>query len=75
MMAKNGEVALQWQSGGVTIHFGAERTFISSGRRYDRGPKRCMGAMALVTHVPQSTQNLLQLPPKGRGFDPPNWRQ
>src|SRR5262245_44980954 len=36
MMAKNGEVALRLQSGGVTIHFGAERIFISSGRRYDR---------------------------------------
>ena len=37
--------------------------------------KRRMGAMAIVTHVPQSTQNLLKLPPKGGGFDPPNWRQ
>src|SRR5262249_58080596 len=36
---------------------------------------RCMGAMAIVSHVPQSTQNLLKLPPKGGGFDPPNWRQ
>src|SRR5215831_6454507 len=26
--------------------------------------KRRMGAMAIVTHVPQSTQNLLKLPPK-----------
>ena len=37
--------------------------------------KRRMGAMAIVTHAPQSTQNLLKLPPKGGGFDPPNWRQ
>ena len=36
---------------------------------------RRLGAMALVTHGPQSTQNLLKLPPKGGGFDPPNWRQ
>ena len=36
--------------------------------------KRRMGAMAIVTHAPQSTQNLLKLPPKGGGFDPPNWR-
>ena len=34
--------------------------------------KRRMGAMAIVTHVPQSTQNLLKLPPKGGGFAPPN---
>ncbi len=32
--------------------------------------KRRMGAMAIVTHVPQSTQNLLKLPPKGGGFAP-----
>jgi hypothetical protein len=25
---------------------------------------RRMGAMAIVTHVPQSTQNLLKLPPQ-----------
>ena len=37
--------------------------------------KRRMGAMAIVTHVPQSTQNLLKLPPKGGGFAPPNWGQ
>ena len=37
--------------------------------------KRRMGAMAIVTHVPQSTQNLLKLPPKGGGFAPPNRRQ
>jgi hypothetical protein len=37
--------------------------------------KRCMGAMAIITHAPQSTQNLLKLPPKGRGFAPPNRRQ
>ena len=37
--------------------------------------KRRMGAMAIVTHAPQSTQNLLKLPPKGGGFAPPNWRQ
>ena len=37
--------------------------------------KRRMGAMAIVTHAPQSTQNLLKLPPKGVGFAPPNWRQ
>ena len=37
--------------------------------------KRRMGTMAIITHVPQSTQNLLKLPPKGGGFDPPNWRQ
>jgi hypothetical protein len=34
-----------------------------------------VGAMAIVTHAPQSTQNLLKLPPKGGGFTPPNWRQ
>ena len=34
-----------------------------------------MGAMAIVTHVPQSTQNLLKLPPKGGGFAPPKRRQ
>jgi len=34
-----------------------------------------MGAMAIVTHVPQSTQNLLKLPPKGGEFAPPNRRQ
>ena len=34
-----------------------------------------MGAMAIVTHAPQSTKNLLKLPPKGGGFAPPNWRQ
>ena len=37
--------------------------------------KRRMGAVAIVTHVPQSTENLLKLPPKGVGFAPPNWRQ
>jgi hypothetical protein len=37
--------------------------------------KRRMGAMARVTHVLQSTQNLRKLPPKGGGFAPPNWRQ
>ena len=37
--------------------------------------KRRMGAMAIVTHGPQSIQNLLKLPPQGGGFDPPNWRQ
>ena len=37
--------------------------------------KRRMGAMAIVTHVPQSTQNLLKLPPKGGGFAPPKRRQ
>jgi hypothetical protein len=37
--------------------------------------KRRMGAMALVPHALQSTQNRLQLPPKGGGFAPPNWRQ
>jgi hypothetical protein len=34
-----------------------------------------MGAMAVVTHAPESTENLLKLPPKGGGFNPPNWRQ
>ena len=34
--------------------------------------KRRMGAMAIVTHTPQSTENLLKLPPKGGGFVPPN---
>ena len=34
-----------------------------------------MGAMAIVTHAPQATKNLLKLPPKGGGFAPPNWRQ
>jgi hypothetical protein len=34
-----------------------------------------MGAMAIVTHTPQSTENRLKLPPKGGGFAPPNWRQ
>jgi hypothetical protein len=37
--------------------------------------KRRMGAMAIVTHALQSTQNLLKLPPKGGGFAPPNRRQ
>jgi hypothetical protein len=37
--------------------------------------KRRMGAMAIVTHALQSTQNRLKLPPKGGGFAPPNWRQ
>ena len=37
--------------------------------------KRRMGAMAIVTHVPQSTQNLLKLPPQGGGVAPPNRRQ
>jgi hypothetical protein len=37
--------------------------------------KRRMGAMAIVTQVPQSTQNLLKLPPKGGGFAPPKRRQ
>ena len=37
--------------------------------------KRRMGAMAIITHAPQSTQDLLKLPPKGGGFAPPNWRQ
>jgi len=32
--------------------------------------KRCMGAMAIVTYMPQSTQNLLKLPPKGGGILP-----
>jgi hypothetical protein len=30
-----------------------------------------MGAMAIVTHTPESTENLLKLPPKGGGFNPP----
>ena len=33
------------------------------------------GAMAIVTHALQSTQNRLKLPPKGGGFAPPNRRQ
>ena len=37
--------------------------------------KRRMGAMAIVTHALQSTQNRLKLPPKGGGFAPPNRRQ
>ena len=37
--------------------------------------KRRMGAMAIVTHALQSTQNQLKLPPKGGGFAPPNRRQ
>jgi hypothetical protein len=37
--------------------------------------KAGVGAMAIVTHTPQSTQNLLKLPPKGVGFAPPDWRQ
>jgi len=36
---------------------------------------RCRGAMARVTHGPQSTQKLLKLPPQGGGFAPPNRRQ
>ena len=34
-----------------------------------------LGAMAIGTPVPQSTHNLLKLPPKGGGFAPPNRRQ
>jgi hypothetical protein len=34
-----------------------------------------VGAVALVTHTPQFTENLLKLPPKGVSFAPPNWRQ
>ena len=34
-----------------------------------------MGTMARVTHAPQSTENLLKLPPKGGGFAPLNRRQ
>ena len=37
--------------------------------------ERCMGAMAIVTHARESSENLLKLPPKGGGFAPPNWRQ
>ena len=37
--------------------------------------KRRMGAMAIVTHALQSTQNWLKLPPKGGGFAPPKRRQ
>ena len=37
--------------------------------------KGCVGTMAIVTYVPQSTKNLLKLPPKGGGFAPPNGRQ
>ena len=37
--------------------------------------KGSMGAMAIVTHALQSTQNRLKLPPKGGGFAPPNRRQ
>jgi hypothetical protein len=37
--------------------------------------ERCMGTMAIVTHAPESSENLLKLPPKGGGFTPPNWRQ
>jgi hypothetical protein len=32
--------------------------------------KGCMGTMTIVTHAPQSTENLLKLPPKGGGFAP-----
>jgi hypothetical protein len=34
-----------------------------------------LGAMAGVTHAPESTKNLLKLPPQGGGFAPPNGRQ
>jgi hypothetical protein len=34
-----------------------------------------MGAMAIVTHAPESIENLLKLPPQGGGFATPNWRQ
>ena len=37
--------------------------------------ERRVGAVAIVTHTPQSTENLLKLPPEGGGFNPPNWRQ
>ena len=37
--------------------------------------KRRMGAMAIVTHALQSTQNRLKLPPQGGGFAPPKRRQ
>ena len=31
--------------------------------------------MAIVTHTLESIENLLKLPPKGGGFNPPNWGQ
>ena len=37
--------------------------------------KRRVGAMAIITQVPQSSKNFLKLPPKGGGFAPPNRRQ
>ncbi len=37
-------------------------------REMDR--QRRVGAMAIVTHAPKSSENLLKLPPKGGGFAP-----
>src|SRR5919197_344585 len=34
-----------------------------------------VGTMTIVTHAPQSTQNLFKLSPKGGGLAPSNWRQ
>ena len=42
-------------------------------RHVDRESR--MGAMAIVTHAPESIENLLKLPPKDGGFNPSNWRQ
>jgi hypothetical protein len=50
-----------------------QRNYVERYSRYmEVEGKRCMGAVAIVTHVPQSAQILLKLPPKGRGFAPPN---
>jgi hypothetical protein len=34
-----------------------------------------VGTITILTHASKLTKNLLKLPPKGGGFNPPNWRQ
>ena len=58
-------------------HLAAQRPMAILGNpgNMQMNRKDGVGTMAIVTHVPQSTKNLLKLPPKGGGFAPPNWRQ
>jgi hypothetical protein len=37
--------------------------------------KHRVGTMTIVAHVPSIAKELLKLPPKGGGFNPPHWRQ
>jgi hypothetical protein len=51
------------------------RTILGAPDAMEVDGERCLGTMAIVTHAPESSENLLKLPPQGGGFAPPNRRQ